>query len=458
MDAYDRSWLVRLFSPAVVESVGWRRLKKLGALEHPNVVRVGGQLVFDGQPGIVREWVDGQALDSFWGAHARISEVEKVFQSILHGVKAAHSMGIVHGSLNPSRIYMAQTGQVQVVDFSLGSWLPPRPMDAPWLAPERRERFEFDERADIYALGAILYWLATGTIPQRTPIPAQGLRRDIPSSLLRAISGAMEPDRDRRFPSCTILDELVGEVMAQDAVGGLSFPIGLEEAAVTGGSEDRTAEEVIRWDTPLSLTSRMARGGGPDRGQPAQRKIDEPPVMTRAAAAPARPGLEDLFRDEPEEILPPVEQVSVVSRVISTRDPASQSLQSGGHTIGVRDVLGVVLGGVLLGVLFAFSYRLSQPKAKVAEVKPAVPVAEHPATVSTIFEFAGAIPDEVVVQCPESYQTSMSLVGGRAVVPDIPNVNGCTMFVRGISVDQPVAVRQGGVYHCVINRSSLLCK
>jgi eukaryotic-like serine/threonine-protein kinase len=156
----------------------------LARMDHPNVAQVfdGGETV-DGMPYFAMEHVDGTDLRSFCEEHKlNIRERLGLFTEVCRGVHHAHQKGIVHRDLKPSNVMvMLEDGKplAKVIDFGIakalaheadGAAMETRPNQMlgtlPYMSPEQlTESGGVDARSDIYALGALLYELLTGTPP-----------------------------------------------------------------------------------------------------------------------------------------------------------------------------------------------------------------------------------------------------------------------------------------------------
>lgn len=149
-------------------------------IDHPNVVRVIDRGVHEGRDYIVFDYIAGGALD----AHARarggrlpLREAARILASVARGVQAAHAAGLVHGDLKPGNILLTEGGEAKVADFGVAALLR---SDGDESAPEglqgnlafmAPEQFRMDARArsplaDVYALGGMLFWLASGRFPR----------------------------------------------------------------------------------------------------------------------------------------------------------------------------------------------------------------------------------------------------------------------------------------------------
>jgi serine/threonine protein kinase len=150
------------------------------ALRHPNIVTVTDVLELDGNPALILEYVDGPSLEKWIEQHRDTALVEPIFRGICAGVAEAHAAGFVHRDLKPGNVLLARTrrGWVpKVTDFGIvKSWLVDEDgldtktnvaMGTPYyMAPEQiRDAKHVDPRADVFALGCILYEMIAGSKP-----------------------------------------------------------------------------------------------------------------------------------------------------------------------------------------------------------------------------------------------------------------------------------------------------
>lgn len=205
-----------------------REAEALRQLKHPNVVRVYGSLRVQDKPALVLGWVDGGTLKS-WRAEepprlARLS----LFDQILRGAAAAHLVGLVHRDLKPSNILVDKAGSPRIADFGLVKLLD---SDSPltrtgamlgtlgYMAPELfLDAKHVDSRADIFSLGAVLYWLMSGTMAFPSLNRAQNLddvrhRRwapiEGPPALLETIAACLDPEPAARPPTCAAVSRML---------------------------------------------------------------------------------------------------------------------------------------------------------------------------------------------------------------------------------------------------------
>jgi serine/threonine protein kinase len=161
-----------------------REARTLAALEHAGIVPVhdAGRLP-DGRVFFVMSLVRGERLDVHAATLARGDRL-RLFDRICDTVAFAHAHGVIHRDLKPANILVGEFGQVQIVDWGLAGGSEPGGTEG-YMAPEQRTR-SFDARVDVYALGAILAALTSGS----------GSR-----PLGSIVKRAMDPDPSARYPT-----------------------------------------------------------------------------------------------------------------------------------------------------------------------------------------------------------------------------------------------------------------
>lgn len=195
-----------------------------GRIRHPNVVDVFDLgTASDGSPFMVMELCDGETLHSVLRTRGALgpSYASDVMGQVLGALEAAHDLSIVHRDLKPANIMVVHPRPDQpmakVLDFGIAKSLRAahqhedrgRLFGTPnYMAPEQVTGDSVDHRADLYAVGAILYELLTGNPPfsgskpelvlanllTRPPKPFAMFRRDVPEALENLIRQALEKD------------------------------------------------------------------------------------------------------------------------------------------------------------------------------------------------------------------------------------------------------------------------
>ena len=166
----------------------------LALMDHPNIAKVLDAGEADGRPYFVMELIKGVPITDYCD-RARLSPRERLalFVPVCEAVQHAHQKGVVHRDLKPSNILVAlYDGRPvpKVIDFGIAKATGPRLTDRSiytevgaligtleYMAPEQAElnNLDIDTRADVYALGAILYELLTGSVPfSRQDLQASG--------------------------------------------------------------------------------------------------------------------------------------------------------------------------------------------------------------------------------------------------------------------------------------------
>jgi serine/threonine protein kinase len=188
---------LKLFSKAPKGAAAFARLRRdaqaAGALGHPNIATVIGVGEHEGVPWVATELVTGVSLSQVVRSHAfwPIEKVLDVWRQLCEGLAHAHREGLLHLDLKPSDIRVNADGDVKVVDF--GIWhvktldrRRPRTSDEGphYRPPEVMEGKRPDRRADIFAVGAIVYELVT----RRKAFPGES-----PTEVARSVSRC-EPD------------------------------------------------------------------------------------------------------------------------------------------------------------------------------------------------------------------------------------------------------------------------
>jgi len=156
-----------------------------------------------------------------------------IAKQVSEGLAEAHRLGIGHRDLKPSNIMIDKDGNAKIMDFGIARWRHGAGITAAgaiigtpeYMSPEQVEGQEADSRADIYALGIILYEMLTSRVPfegdtplaiahkqkYEEPQAPRKLNPPIPEDLNRLILKCLEKDRAKRFQTA---EELLGDLAA----------------------------------------------------------------------------------------------------------------------------------------------------------------------------------------------------------------------------------------------------
>lgn len=182
------------------------------------------------QPYIVMERLAGETLlPQIDKLPLAAPEVASLGARIADAIEALHRQGVVHLDIKPSNIMFRPTGEAVLIDYGLARHrdLPDLLQEefrvpygtAPYMAPEQVLGVRSDPRSDIFALGCLMYFFATGIRPfgdpqrlkglkqrlWRDPVPPRALNPDIPPALQEMILRCLEVKAGRRYPSAAQL-------------------------------------------------------------------------------------------------------------------------------------------------------------------------------------------------------------------------------------------------------------
>ena len=212
-----------------------REARTVAGLNHPNIVVLYSVEEDNGVRFLTMELVEGQSLDRLVSPGGLpFSRVLDLGIALSDGLVAAHERGVVHRDLKPANVMVTREGRVKVLDFGLAKLESSEPgLDAtqaatmatpfstpgqvvgtvPYMAPEQVRGDAVDARTDLFALGIMLYELATGQRPftgataadvsssilRDAPEPLANVRADLPADLDRIIGRCLEKEPRARF-------------------------------------------------------------------------------------------------------------------------------------------------------------------------------------------------------------------------------------------------------------------
>ncbi|MDQ7744059.1 serine/threonine protein kinase [Hydrogenophaga pseudoflava] len=207
----------------------------LQVLSGPHVPRFVAAGDLNHIPYLVMEYVEGRTLDHWLARpgepHTPLSpeEIARLGAALAHAVHSLHRQNVCHHDLKPANVLIRPDGTAVLLDFGLSchAHFPDllaeelrKAVGSPaWIAPEQIVGVRGDSRSDIFAIGVILYELATGELPfgapqgnaglrQRLwmdPRPPRALRADLPPWLQEIILRCLEPEAAQRQPSAAHL-------------------------------------------------------------------------------------------------------------------------------------------------------------------------------------------------------------------------------------------------------------
>ena len=205
--------------------------KAVNLIRHESIVNVLDLATLpDGRPYIIMEYLDGAPLSALIDhaiaqqAPLALGGIARLAAEVLDALGAAHAKAIVHRDLKPDNVFVAPSGRPKVLDFGIAklsdvtntSTRTGSLLGTPhYMSPEQAAGRVVDHRADLYAMGVILFECATGRKPflaealfdllrmhvEAPPPPPRALRPDMPPELEQVILTALAKPPDQRFAS-----------------------------------------------------------------------------------------------------------------------------------------------------------------------------------------------------------------------------------------------------------------
>src|ERR1051326_3510111 len=202
-----------------------REAQAASALNHPNICTIYEIGKHDGQIFIAMEFLEGDPLKNLINEHPLpIDQLLTLGIEVADALDTAHAENIIHRDIKPANIFVTKRGHAKVLDFGVAKLSGTEQVDAPasprgeiwnqelttpgtrpgtvaFMSPEQVRGEPLDTRTDIFSFGAVLYQMATTTLPFESggdidelcksilnadPTPPESLNRDVPSPLNRS--------------------------------------------------------------------------------------------------------------------------------------------------------------------------------------------------------------------------------------------------------------------------------
>ena len=218
----------------------------LSQLSHPNIPQVYDVGFEDGYWYLAMEYVEGMTVADLWRLGAKAGQVMPMNGALaiamqaceaLHHTherrdRAGHALRIVHRDVTPHNLMQTRDGVTKLMDFGVAATSARKDTDAgtvrgtfAYMAPEQVRGKQLDKRADVFALGVVLFELTTGTrlfrgsdiqimtaVVERDAPPPSSRVAGYPADLEQIVRSALMRDRGKRIPSAahlaTYLDEI----------------------------------------------------------------------------------------------------------------------------------------------------------------------------------------------------------------------------------------------------------
>jgi serine/threonine protein kinase len=257
------------------------------AIDHPNVIPVLDAGDQEGVLYITMRLVEGTDLRELIGAEGRLEPLRaaRIVGQVGAALDAAHSRGLLHRDVKPPNVLLARDDHVYLSDFGLakredeeggmtrqGSIV----ARAEYVAPEQILGEQVDARADIYALGCLLFESLTGEPPfarwkegpealahLNAPVPSVlEVRPDLPPDLEDVIRTAMAKDKNDRYPSAGDLGQAALAAAGGQRRASQWSVVATGEAAPAedGVAAEAAGSDTVRWAIALAGLAIVAVG------------------------------------------------------------------------------------------------------------------------------------------------------------------------------------------------------
>ncbi|MBI2391373.1 MAG: serine/threonine protein kinase [Deltaproteobacteria bacterium] len=403
-------------SPDTVQRF-FREAKASARIDHPSIVDVLdlGTLE-DNAPFMVMEYLDGRSLEQIIDREPLVPiQIAAVMLDVTHALAAAHAAGIVHRDLKPANILVAKRGEQllpKILDFGISKITSSIGGDVrmtrtgavlgspAYMSPEQAAgRTDIDGRADIWAVGVILYEAVSGKLPFTgenynqmmmaisldPPKPLATVAPAVDDDFVAIVDACLQKDRDQRPPSMDSLAALLDAYVAPRAAYGIP-PID------------------VGADRPRKPTSARLGAYAIPRAIPSKPPAEKDTVVSGRAQDPA--------------------QVTVGGAVTVVDPPKHRARRNAAAMAGVTALL---LVGAGVGVWSTQRDR-ARPAASVSEVPPAATA--QPASAAT-----SATPAPSAATSPEP--SSSAAASSAASTEPVPSASASAKPKPSISAPVP---------------------
>jgi DNA-binding beta-propeller fold protein YncE/predicted Ser/Thr protein kinase len=284
----DRPVALKLIAPQLAEDPEFRERfvresRAAASIDHPNVIPIYYTGESDeGALYIAMRYVEGSDLRTLVRAEQRLDPARAAYivSQVARALDAAHARGIVHRDVKPANVLLGANDHAYLTDFGLtkrvtshtgstrdGGWVG----TLGYVAPEQIRGERLDARADVYALGCVLYHSLAGVPPYQResdeatlwahlhddPPSLHDRAPDVPASFDAVLSRAMAKDPDDRFPSAGDLGRAALAAAGQPVAPGPERVVAVGEAAP--GDSQETVVSPDQAPTVLAASQSRAR-------------------------------------------------------------------------------------------------------------------------------------------------------------------------------------------------------
>lgn len=240
-----------------------REARLAAMLNHAHIVTVYDfDQMEDGSLFIAMEYVEGRNLrDIIQKGGMGLREAVRFARQIAEGLDTAHRAGVIHRDIKPENIMVSSANnEAKLMDFGVASMKDAEGISRitrvgtivgtlTYMAPERIERGQTDEKTDIYSFGVLLYEMLTGDVPFSAPTPAaifiqqlqevprslRTIRAEIPASLEEVVMQALEKEPQKRQVTIGTIAQTLRKIessLEDEAMPGTFDGLGISRTAI----------------------------------------------------------------------------------------------------------------------------------------------------------------------------------------------------------------------------------
>ena len=405
-----------------------REARAASKIGHPNIVDVTDSgTTSDGSVYFVMEYLEGVELGSVIEREGAIdiARALKISSQICRALAAAHAQGIVHRDLKPENVFLitrdGAADVVKVLDFGIAKTTeaeaarerrltsPGMAMGTPeYMAPEQAAGRPADARCDVYALGAIMYEMTTGTPPYsgdnfmeiltkkatQDPPPPNSVRHEIPTQVSDLITAAMARNPDHRPQTMETLEYELNKCLSGRGVAVAQI-LGMTTdptvvATLNPGLSMRHHDDGIVGPKQQSSPGNVVPRAGTHSGISEMPGMWSGPVMATGLSAQLGRAQSDPARSVPPEAqsypraatpvpMPSAASISGEEQAISGRTYDSMPIAPKRSALGMFGWL--LLGAILFGGVGALVYvALGERGDRAANEKKSKPLDTDPSS------------------------------------------------------------------------------
>ncbi len=262
----------------------WREARTASSLNHPGICTIHELNETAESPFIVMELLEGSSLEKLYRGHAMpYPKLLDMGVQLADALDAAHRKGILHRDIKPANIFVTQSGQAKLLDFGLAKFddasnegrlgadspTAANPLTSSgmsvgtvaYMSPEQARGEPLDARSDLFALGVVLYEMATGRHPfqgsttavvfdrilNHAPVAPISLNAQLPVEFENILNKTLEKDRELRCQSAAELRADLKRLQRKGSSGSVSHPHASgavsSQAASSSGMQGITASK-----------------------------------------------------------------------------------------------------------------------------------------------------------------------------------------------------------------------